>query len=165
MRRRTLSRERGGEPGDHVADGGARIVGFGGGTTSREPTMTPSAPAAAACAACSGVEIPKPTATGTDVAALLPQPLNRSGRQLRPLAVVPVTDTVYMNPRARSPIAARRSAGWSARRAHERDARRSHAARMPAPPPSGGRHDEPAAARIGQVRREDLRAAGEYWLA
>src|SRR5450755_4376954 len=37
--------------------------------TSRLPTITPCAPASAAAAACSGVAIPKPTATGTSVLA------------------------------------------------------------------------------------------------
>ena len=35
--------------------------------TSREPTMTPSAPRGRGGAACSGVEMPKPSATGTSV--------------------------------------------------------------------------------------------------
>src|SRR3954447_23101182 len=35
--------------------------------TSRDPTITPSAPAAAAWAACSGVAMPNPRATGTSV--------------------------------------------------------------------------------------------------
>ena len=56
---------------------------------------------AAACSACSGVPIPKPSATGTSVLAFARARISaRSAPSARRSPVVPTTETVYRKPRA-----------------------------------------------------------------
>src|SRR6185503_13340786 len=63
--------------------------------TRRLPTITPSAPASAAWEACSGVAIPKPSATGTSVCAFArPTTAANVSDSVSRSPVVPVTDTV-----------------------------------------------------------------------
>ena len=127
--------------------------------------ITPSAPASAASAACSGVPMPKPSATGTDVHACA----RASDRRERVPPAGPLPgraghgDRVEKAPRegadAREPIV-------RAGRCHERHERE---ARGVARLQHGGGllerqvgHDEPARAGVDGAPRERLRPAREH---
>ena len=100
MAARSLALERLCERRDHLADRAPRgrapaSTASVAARTSREPTITPSAPAAAAPAACSGVEMPKPTATGTGLCAFARASTDASEASTPARSpVVPVTETV-----------------------------------------------------------------------
>ena len=132
--------------------------------TSREPMMTPSAPASAAAAAWSGVPIPKPSATGTDVhACARGQDRRERVAPGRPLAGRAghgdrVEEAAGLRPDPREALVGARRRDERHQRETGRVARLEHRAGLLERQVG---HDEPAGARVDRPLGEHLRSPRE----